>query len=100
MLHRRGQSGATVRYRYCKAVIHVLNLLNHALGEHRQGRQSETPNVLLGGTKMRYILPAPLYLQDGRVKRRVKFASAERGVNNYFAPVTDEIHPPGFRETQ
>ena len=32
---------------HAKLFTHVLGLLNHALGEHRQNKQSETPNSLL-----------------------------------------------------
>ncbi|CAN0558302.1 unnamed protein product, partial [Laminaria digitata] len=63
---------------HAKLFTHVLGLLNHALGEHRQERQSETPNSLLRATKWWYILPALLHSQDGRVTRRESFASVER----------------------
>ena len=49
------------------------------LGEHRQNRQSETSNSLVRAIKLGYILPALLHSQDGRVKRRERLASVERG---------------------
>ena len=64
---------------HAKLFTHVLSLLNHALGGHRQSRQSETPNSLLRAMKLWYILPALLHSQDGRVKRRERFASVARG---------------------
>ena len=64
---------------HAKLFTHVLSLLNHALGGHRQNRQSETPNSLLRAIKLWYILPALLHSQDGRVKRRESLASVERG---------------------
>ena len=64
---------------HAKLFTYVLGLLNHALGEHRQDRQSETPNSLLRAIKLWYILPALLHSQDGRVTRRERFASVERG---------------------
>ena len=64
---------------HAKLFTHVLSLLIHALGEHRKRRQSETPDSLLWGIKLWYILPALLHSQGGRVKRRERFASVERG---------------------
>ena len=64
---------------HAKLITHVLGLLNHALGEHRQSTQPETPQSLLRSIKWWYILPALLCSQDGRMKRRERFASAERG---------------------
>ena len=64
---------------HAKLTTHAVGLLNHALGEHRQTTQSETPRTLLRSIKLWYILPALLHSQDGRIKRRERFASAERG---------------------
>ena len=64
---------------HAKLFTHVLDLFNHALGEHRQDRQSETPTSLLRAITLWYILPALLHSQDGRVTRRERFASVERG---------------------
>ena len=63
---------------HAKLITHVLGLLNHALGEHRQSTKSETPQPLLRSIKLWHIFPA-LLQQDGRMKRREGFASAERG---------------------
>ena len=63
---------------YAKLFTHVLSILNHALGDYRQRRQSETPNSLLKAFKFLYILPALLHSQDGRV-RRERFTAVERG---------------------
>ena len=63
---------------HVKLITHVLGLLNHALGEHRQTTQSETPDSLLRSIKLWYILLALLHLPNGRVKRRERCASAER----------------------
>ena len=64
----------------------MLVLLNHALGEHRLSRELETPSSLLRAIKLWYILPALLHSQDGRVKRRERFASVERGDITLFLP--------------
>ena len=64
---------------HAKLITHVLDLLNHALGEHRPNRQSETPTSLSRPIKLWYILPALLHSQDGRVKRRERLVSVERG---------------------
>ena len=64
---------------HAKLITHVLGLLDHALGEHHQSTQSETPQSLLRSIKLWYILPALLHSQEGRMKRRERFASAERG---------------------
>ena len=71
---------------HAKLVTHVLCLLNHALGDHRQSTQPETPQSLLRSTKLWYILPALLHSQDGRMKRRERFASAERGDLTFLLP--------------
>ena len=64
---------------HAKLITHVLGLLNHALEEHHQPTQSEMPQSILRSIKLWYILPALLHSQDGRMKRRERFASAERG---------------------
>ena len=64
---------------HAKLITRVLGLLNHALGKRRQSTQSETPQSLLRSIKLWYILPGLLHSQDGRLKRRERFASAERG---------------------
>ena len=71
---------------HAKLSTHVLVLLNHALGEHRLSRELETPSSLLRAIKLWYILPALLHSQDGRVKRRERFASVERGDITLFLP--------------
>ena len=60
-------------------ITHVLGLLNHALGEHRQTIQPVTPQSPLRSMKQWYILPALQRSQDGRKKRRERFSFAERG---------------------
>ena len=60
----------TLATTHANLVTHVLGLLNHALGEHRQTRQSETPNSFLRSFKLWYIFPALLHSEDSRVKRR------------------------------
>ena len=37
---------------HAKLFAHMLGLLNHALGEHRKNRQSDTPNSFLRATKI------------------------------------------------
>lgn len=49
-----------------KLFTHVLDPLNHALGQHR--RESETPSSLLRAIKLWYILPALPHSHDGRLK--------------------------------
>lgn len=87
----------TLATAHAKLFTHVLGLLNHALGEHRQNRESETPNSLLGGiVVMVCIPPALLHSQDERVKRRQRFASVKREDVTIFSPVADGIHPSGI----
>ena len=64
---------------HAKLLTHVLGLLNHALGEPRPNRHSETPSSLLRAIKLWYIVPVLLHSQDSRVKRRERFAYIERG---------------------
>ena len=64
---------------HAKLITHKLGLLNHALVGHRQSTQSETPQSFLMSIKLWYILLAVLHSQDGRMKRRERFVSAERG---------------------
>ena len=54
---------------HAKRFTHVLGLLNHALGENRQNRLSQTPNSLMRPLKLWYILSTLLHSWDGRVKR-------------------------------
>ena len=55
---------------HAKLFTRVLGLLDHALGEHRRNRQSETPNSLLRAIKLWNIMPALLHSQDGREAAR------------------------------
>ena len=71
---------------HAKLITHVLGLLNHALGEHRQSTPSETSQSLLRSIKLWYILPALPHSQDGRMKQRKRFASTERGDLTLFLP--------------
>ena len=64
---------------HAKRITHVLGLLNHALGEHRQTTPSETPQSFLRSIKLWYIFPALLHSQNGRIKRREGVTSAEHG---------------------
>lgn len=57
----------------------MLGLLSQALGQHRQNRESKTPNSLLKAIKLWYTLPALLHSHDGPVKRRERFVSVDRG---------------------
>ena len=67
--------------------------LNHALGEHRRNRQSETPTSLLRSIKLWYIFTALLHSQDDRVKRHERSASAERGDLTLLPPVVNGACP-------
>ena len=58
-----------------KLFTHVLSFLNHAL--ESIGRTDKQRR--LRAIKLWCILPALLHSQDGQVKRRARFASAERG---------------------
>ena len=71
---------------HAKLITRVPGLLNHTLGEHRQSTQSETPQSLLRSLKLWFILPNLLHSQNGRMKRRERFASAERGDVTLFLP--------------
>ena len=57
--------------------VHVLGILNHAMGEHRPNRESATPNSLPRATMLRCIMPALLHSPDGRIKRRQRVALVE-----------------------
>ena len=59
--------------------VHVLGILNHAMGEHRPNRDSATPNSLLRAIKLWYLMPALLHSPDGRIKKRQRFALVESG---------------------
>ena len=59
--------------------VHVLDILNHAIGKHRSNRDSATPNSLLRVIQLWYLMPALLHSPDGRIKRRQRVASAENG---------------------
>ena len=64
---------------HARLSIHVLGILNHAMGEQRPHRASVTPNSLLRAIKLWYLMPALLYSPDGRIKRRQRFALVESG---------------------
>ena len=49
--------------------VHVLDILNHAMGEHRSNRDSATPNSLLRVIKLWYLMSALLRSPDGRIKK-------------------------------
>ena len=59
--------------------IHILGILNHAMGEHRPNRDPVTPSSLLRAIKLWYLMPALPHSPDGRVKRRQRFALVESG---------------------
>ena len=71
---------------HSKLFTHVLGRLNHGLPENWQYRQPETPNSLLRAIKLWYILSALLHSQNGRLKRRERFASIDRGDIAQFLP--------------
>ena len=71
---------------HAKLITHVLGLLNHASGQHRQSTQSETPQSLLRSLKLWYILSALRHSQDGRMERRERFAPAARAVLTLLLP--------------
>ena len=62
---------------HARLSVHVLGVLNHAMGEHQPNRDSTTPNSLLRAIKLWYPMPALLYSPDGRIKRRQRFALAK-----------------------
>ena len=64
---------------HARLSVHVLGILNHAMGEHRPNRDSATPNSLLRAIKLWYLMPALLHSPDGRIKRRQRFALVESG---------------------
>ncbi|CAN0556113.1 unnamed protein product, partial [Laminaria digitata] len=43
---------------HARLSVHVLGILNHAMGEHRPNRDSATPNSLLRAIKLWYLMPA------------------------------------------
>ena len=59
--------------------MHVLGILNRALGEPRPNQDSVTPNSLLRTIKLWYVMPALLRSPDSRIKRRQRFALVESG---------------------
>ena len=46
---------------HARLCVHVLGILNHAMGEHRPNRDSATPNSLLRAIKLWYFMPALLH---------------------------------------
>lgn len=64
----KAQSGLATAH--AKLVTHVLGLLKHALETKRPNRHFETPSSLLSASKLWYIVPVLLHLQDSHVKRR------------------------------
>ena len=64
---------------HARVIVHVLGILNHAMGKHRSNWNSASPNSLLRGIRLRYIMPALLHSPDGRIKRRQRFALVESG---------------------
>lgn len=58
---------------------HALNLMNNVLGEQRLRPGTNTPNSLLRAIKLWYLLPGILHSFDGRITRRERFKSLERG---------------------
>ena len=64
---------------HARISVHVLGILNHAMGEHRPNWDSATPNSLLRAIKLWYIMPTLLHSPDGRIKRRQRFAVVESG---------------------
>lgn len=61
------------------AGVHVLGIINHALGKHRSNRHLATPNSILPETKLGYILVALRHLPDGRIMKRQSFVLVENG---------------------
>ena len=64
---------------HARISVHVLNILNHAMGEHRPNRDSATPNSLPRAIKLWYLMPALLHSPDGWIKKRQRFALVESG---------------------
>ena len=59
---------------YARLSTRILDMLNHAMGEHLPNRDLATPNSLLRAVKLWYLIPALLHSPDGRIKRRQTFA--------------------------
>ena len=64
---------------HARLSVHVLGILNRAMGENRPKRDSTTPNSLLRTYKFWYLVPALLRTPDGRIKKRQMFAMDESG---------------------
>ena len=62
---------------HARLSVHVLGILNRALGEPRPNQDSVTPNSLLRTIKLWYVMPALLRSPDSRIKRRQRFALVE-----------------------
>ena len=84
---------------HAKLIAHMLGLLNHTLGHHRQNGESETPSSLLRAIRLWHIPPALLHSHDGRVKRRGRFGSFERGNVTFISPIYDGINSSGIGKT-
>ena len=82
-LGQRFATGKTVQLQlagaHARLSVHVLGILNHAMGEHRPNRDSATPSSLLRAIKIWCLMPALLHSPDGRMKRRQRFALVESG---------------------
>ena len=64
---------------HARLSVHVLGVLNHAIGDHRPNRDSATPNSLLRVIKLWYLMPALLHSPDCKIKKRQRFALVESG---------------------
>ena len=77
-LRQRFATGTTAQPQlagaHARLSVHILGILNHAMGEHRLNRDSATPDSLLRAIKLWYLIPALLHSPDGRIKKRQTFA--------------------------
>ena len=83
------QPGKTCRrswQEHTRISVHVLRVLNSAMGEHRPNPESATPNSLLRVIKLWYFMPARLHSPDGIIKRRQRFALVESGDTVFLLP--------------
>ena len=59
--------------------VHVVDILNHAIGESRPNWDSATPNSLLRTNKLWHLMPAMLHSPDRQATRRQRVLLAESG---------------------
>ncbi len=72
--------------RHARLTTHVLRILNKTLAETRSQQASSTSVPLLRAIKLWYLTPGLLHSFDGKVSRKERFKSMERGDISQLLP--------------